>query len=168
MKSLLPLAVLALSACATPSQHSAPAAQAQAAPSLADFSRWMDERYVAPFVAGDVPKWLTVFTEDAVALHNTMPPMKGKEAIAQFGTFVAGNLRIAEMKVTLSEVQVSGDLAYSWGTYHSRLLIKATGEPMPGHSENGKVLFVWKRQSDGTWKIAADMGNDLPNPEGRK
>jgi len=28
------------------------------------------------------------------------------------------------------------------------------------------VLFVWKRQTDGTWKIAVDMGNDLPAPGG--
>jgi uncharacterized protein (TIGR02246 family) len=128
----------------------------------------MDDRYIAPFMAGDIPRWLEVFTDDAVALHNFMPPMKGKEAISQFGTFVAGNLTIAEMKVTLSEVRVSGDLAYSWGTYHSRLLIKATGEPMPGHSENGKVLFVWKRQNDGTWKIAADMGNAVRDNPGDK
>lgn len=160
-KSLLPLAALALAACAPAPPVSASAAQVQAAPSLADFSKWMDERYIAPFVAGDIPKWLTVFTDDAVGLHNTMPPLKGKDAINQFGSFVAANLRIAEMKVTLAEVQVKGDWAYTWGTYRSRLIMKSTGQPMPGHSENGKVFFLWKRQGDGSWKIAIDMGNAI-------
>lgn len=162
MKSLLPLAaLLLLPACVSVSGQPAPTQQAQPAPTLADFSRWIDQGYVAPFVAGDIPQWLTIFTDDAVALHNFMPPMKGKPAIGQFGSFVAANLRVAEMKVTLAEAQVSGDLAYTWGTYRSRLLLKSTGEPMPGHSKNGKVLFVWKRQSDGAWKIAADMGNAI-------
>ena len=33
---------------------------------------------------------------------------------------------------------------------------------MAGHNENGKVFFVWKKQSDGSWKLAVDMGNELP------
>lgn len=160
-KCLLPLAALALAGCATAPTDRAPAVQAQSTPVLAEFSRWIDQRYIAPFVAGDIPRWLEVFTDDAVGLHNTLPPLRGKAAIEGFGSFVAANLRIEDMRVTLSEVQVNGDWAYSWGTYHSRLILRATGEPLPGHAENGKVFFLWKRQGDGTWKIAVDMGNAI-------
>jgi ketosteroid isomerase-like protein len=42
--------------------------------------------------------------------------------------------------------------------------MRSSGLPMPGHSGEGKVFFVWKKQADDSWKIAADMGNDLPAP----
>jgi len=44
--------------------------------------------------------------------------------------------------------------------------MRSSGLPMPGHSGEGKVLFVWKKQTDDSWKIAVDMGNDLPAPTG--
>lgn len=161
MKLLLPLSVLALASCATPAPGRASHAQSQAVPTLADFSGWVDQRYIAPFVAGDVPKWLEIFTDDAVGLHNSLPPLKGKEAIRQFGSFVAANIRVEDMRVNLAEVKVNGDWASSWGTFHSRLIMRASGQPMPGHSENGKVFFLWQRQGDGTWKMQIDMGNAI-------
>ena len=83
-----------------------------------------------------------------------------------FGSFVAQNLTVPEMSVDLTGIRQEGDLAYTWGTYRSRLLMRTSGESLPGHRGEGKVLFVWKRQTDGTWKIAVDMGNDLPAPGG--
>ncbi|MCE2830103.1 MAG: nuclear transport factor 2 family protein [Sphingomonadales bacterium] len=126
----------------------------------------VDADYIAPFKAGDVERWLMVFTDDVVGLHNRMPAMEGKEGLRGFGSFVAQNLTVPEMSVNLTGIRQEGDLAYTWGTYRSRLLMRASGESLPGHRGEGKVLFVWKRQPDGTWKIAVDMGNDLPAPGG--
>lgn len=164
MSRILPtLAMLALASCAAPPPMQV--ANRQIAPlpvpTIADFSGWVNERYVAPFVAGDVPKWLEVFDDDAVALHNSLPGMTGKQAIAGFGNFVAANIRIEDMSVRLSEISINGNWAYTWGTYHNRLIMRSTGQPMPGHAENGKVLFLWERQTDGTWKIQVDMGNGM-------
>jgi ketosteroid isomerase-like protein len=161
MKLLLPLSALALASCATTVPSHSASSQSQAAPTLADFSRWVDQRYVAPFVTGDVPTWLDLFDDDAVALHNGLPGMKGKQAIGDFGRFVAKNIRVEDMRVTLNEVSFEGNWAYTWGTFHSRLIMKSTGQPMPGHSENGKVLFLWERQSTGVWKLQVDMGNAI-------
>ena len=36
--------------------------------------------------------------------------------------------------------------------------------PIPDH---GKYIEIWRRQSDGSWKVALDIFNsDLPLPEG--
>src|SRR5215469_984370 len=53
----------------------------------------------------------------------------------------------------------SGDLAYTAGTYQSKL----RGRAGKGSIDKGKYLTVWKRQADGSWKVLLDTFNsDLP------
>lgn len=137
-------------------------ATALADPDLEHFQALINEDYVEPFLAGDVDQWMKILDDDVVGLHNRLPAMEGKPAMRGFGDFVAGNLFVAEMSVTLAGLRHEGEFAYTWGTYSSRLLMRETGEPMPGHREAGKVLFIWKRQADGEWKLVVDMGNELP------
>lgn len=135
-----------------------------AEPTLEQFQNHVDRDYIAPFIAGEVDRWLELFDDEVVGMHNRLPAMEGRPALRGFAEFVSANLIVAEMSVTLTGLRREGGAAYTWGIYRSRLLMRETGEPMPGHREEGKVLFVWKRQGDGTWKIAVDMGNDLPSP----
>lgn len=132
-------------------------------PTLEQFQNQIDRDYVVPFLAGEVDRWMELFDDDVVGLHNRLPSMEGKPALRGFAEFVSTNLIVAEMSVTLTGLRQDDEFAYTWGSYRSRLLMRESGEPMPGHREEGKVLFVWKRQADGTWKIAVDMGNDLPS-----
>jgi ketosteroid isomerase-like protein len=60
------------------------------------------------------------------------------------------------------DVASSGDLAYSYGVYEFRSKGK-DGKPTV---ENGKYTTVWKKQSDGRWKVVLDMGNASPKLEG--
>ncbi len=168
MKHMTLLACVAfLVGCAQPAGEGREIASAQAAPvagpTLEQFQNQIDRDYIAPFTSGDVDRWLELFSEDVVGLHNRLPAMEGKPALRAFAEFVSANLVVAEMSVTLTGLRRDGDLAYTWGTYRSRLLMDETREPMPGHNENGKVLFVWTKQADGSWKITVDMGNDLPS-----
>jgi len=63
----------------------------------------------------------------------------------------------------LQEVSNDATLGYTVGRY--RLSAKtAEGKAV---FEEGKYLSVWRKQADGTWKIAVDLGNPgLPFPEG--
>lgn len=55
-----------------------------------------------------------------------------------------------------------GDLGYSVGTYELTVN-DDKGEPV---TDIGKYVTVWEKQSDGSWKVAADSFNsDLP-PQG--
>jgi hypothetical protein len=57
------------------------------------------------------------------------------------------------------EAASSGDLVYETGIYvlHTK---DAKGAPM---TDQGKIMEVWKKQADGSWKAVADMWNsDLP------
>ena len=50
------------------------------------------------------------------------------------------------------KVSVSGDLGYTWGIY--------TMVVEDGKMFNGKYLNIWEKQTDGLWKVIADMGNN--------
>ncbi len=60
-----------------------------------------------------------------------------------------------------AEVAESGDLGWTWGYYD--LHIKQTSD-----TRYGKYLNVWKRNEQGEWKVAADIGNSGPSKEERK
>lgn len=47
-----------------------------------------------------------------------------------------------------AEVAASGDLGYTWGEYEAAR-----------SGRRGHYLTIWKRQKDGSWKVAADVGN---------
>jgi ketosteroid isomerase-like protein len=53
------------------------------------------------------------------------------------------------------EIMVVGDTAYEVGTYQMDL----TPQGSPALSDVGKYLMVWKRASDGTWRVLRDMYN---------
>ena len=53
-----------------------------------------------------------------------------------------------------AEVSNSGDLGYSTGTYTATF-----GET----TDKGKYVTIWRKQSDGSWKVVEDVFNsDLP------
>lgn len=123
------------------------------------FDHLIQEQYVAPFKDGDAKAWLKVYADDAVALHNRRPADVGKPAIEQFVNRVTSYFRSDEFTVTLQDVRLDGDLAITRGVYTSRLVTRAEGKEAPWGREEGKFLFVWKQQGDGSWKIIYDMGN---------
>lgn len=128
------------------------------APDEAGFRRMVAKDYVAPFKAGDYARWLEVFADDAVAMHNRRPADAGKPAIRAFAAAVESYFRLARFDVTVTEVRVDGNIAWTRGEYTSEFVNKSDGKS-PWGVEQGKFLFIWQRQGDGTWKIVLDMGN---------
>ena len=59
-----------------------------------------------------------------------------------------------------AEVASSGDFGWTWGYYD--LQLNESGE-----TRYGKYLNVWKKNKEGKWKVAADIGNPGPDKEGR-
>jgi ketosteroid isomerase-like protein len=60
---------------------------------------------------------------------------------------------------TKAEASRGGDIGYTLGTYELTLN-NPQGTPV---TDRGKYLTVWKKQADGSWKVAVDTFNsDLP------
>ena len=60
-----------------------------------------------------------------------------------------------------AEVSKSADMGWTWGTY----IYQAKDENGENIQRQGKYLNVWKKQSDGSWKVAVDIGNIEPQEE---
>jgi ketosteroid isomerase-like protein len=93
--------------------------------------------------------------EDLVLLPPNAEPVYGRNDVSQ-GFVEFDKKFILDWQPQAAEVAASGDLAYSWGT--STGTDRATGQP----AFRGKYLTVWKKDTDGNWKMLADMGNSSP------
>jgi ketosteroid isomerase-like protein len=60
--------------------------------------------------------------------------------------------------------EVSGTLGYTFGWWK----LFAKGKSGKDTTYFGDYVNVWKKQKDGSWKYLIDIGNDTPNPEGKK
>jgi len=96
------------------------------------------------------------YTSDGIILPPNAEAIEGKENIISFlGSFPP----ITDMQFNHIKVEGAGDIAYVYGRY----FLAMEGEGEEAIQDNGKYLEIWKRQSDGSWKVAIDIFNsDLP------
>jgi ketosteroid isomerase-like protein len=57
-----------------------------------------------------------------------------------------------------AEVSKSADMGCTWGNY----VYKAESEDGTEIQRRGKYLNVWKKQTNGSWKVLVDIGNIEP------
>jgi len=102
--------------------------------------------------------YMSFYSEDAVELPNDSEAIVGKATIAKgMGFLDDQNNRLTWSPVSAG-ISGSGDLGYTWGTYEFRSKLKDGSETV----EHGKYMTLWKKQPDGSWKVAVDMGNSGP------
>jgi ketosteroid isomerase-like protein len=99
--------------------------------------------------------YLSYYADDAVEVPNGTALLQGKAEIAK----TMGFLDTPDNHLTWTPVgagiAASGDLGYTYGTYKFATKDK-DGKPVVDH---GKYTTIWKKQKDGSWKVALDMGN---------
>jgi len=109
--------------------------------------------------AADAAGWASLYTQDAIVLRPHAPAVQGREAIQQW---LATLPPISNAKGEGVEVMGYGDLAYLRGSYSMTFSIP--GVPVP-IDEQGKFLQIYRKQSDGSWKMTREIYNsDLPQP----
>ncbi len=120
----------------------------------------MVEAWGPGITAGDVAALTGQFADNAVRLPPNQPILVGKEAVRSDLQAYLNRYRQEEVDVA-EEVRVVGDLAYVRGTAKARATPKATGAAVI--DDSGKWVTVFRRQSDGSWKIVVDIWNsNLP------
>ena len=127
---------------------------------LPDFEQLVINGYIEPYKTGDTERWMEIFADDAVGMHNTLPALEGKQAIRQFAEVVHSSFNIEQLDMTVDSVIMEGDWALTRGNFTANFILKggdAEAQPEPWQ---GKYVLLWERQSDGTWKIILDMGNN--------
>ena len=122
--------------------------------------RSADEAWSNVAAAKDAAGFASYYAEDGLVLAPNEERVAGKEAIKKWVDGLMGSPGFSvSWKTDGAGVSKSGELGYSVGTYELTMN-DSKGKPQ---KDKGKYLEVWKKQADGSWKVAADMFNsDLP------
>ena len=116
-------------------------------------------KFIDAFKRADKAALVASYTGDAVILMPNQPEWRGRDAMDKGYTDFLSQMAFKDGGTKTEDVMVAGDLAVETGTYTWTLTVKSGGEI----SDKGKYVTVWKRQADGSWKIARDINNsDLP------
>ncbi len=107
--------------------------------------------------AKDMEGFVSFFADGASRLPPNAPMVTGRDAIREFTSewFEAPGLAFSFPGPGRAEVSRAGDLGYTVGSYEVTVN-DAEGNPV---TSRGKVVVVWKKQSDGTWKAVLDIWN---------
>ena len=146
------LLAVVLGACAQPAP---PAASFTAGDKAAIDSVWAEVTAISNSSQDYDAMVETGYAPDAIELPPGRPAVQGRAAIAKFlGSFP----KVTSFSTQTLDLTGAGDLAYQYGTYH--MVMEDANGPI---TDDGKFIEVWKRQADGSWKIAYDIFNsDLP------
>lgn len=99
----------------------------------------------------DMNKFISFFTADASFHPPGMPTATGSAAIMNtFMKMTATPGFTVKWAPSKAELSAAGDVGYTVGTYEASA---------SGATEKGKYVTVWKKQSDGTWKVVEDIFN---------
>jgi uncharacterized protein (TIGR02246 family) len=106
------------------------------------------DRYVAASNEGNAEALAELYADDALLLPPDHEPIHGREAIVEFwrqGTDEG-------LEVSPLRLEVAGDVAYMVGRYR----LPPTEEEA---ADSGQYVLCLKRQTDGAWKLTADIWN---------
>jgi ketosteroid isomerase-like protein len=101
------------------------------------------------------------FAEDGVVLGNGEAPVVGKAAIQKSSNWSARDYQLT-WTPTEAVMGPSGDIGYTWSHYegHSK---DANGNAV---TTSGRFITIWRKQSDGSWKVVLDAGSNEPATAG--
>ena len=106
-------------------------------------------------MSGDWDSAVAIFTDDATIMAAGQHPVIGREAIraSMSGPGVQGS-------VELLEIAGAGNVAYVRGQY----TITSVGSDPVEPARHGSMLEVWRKQPDGSWRLAHDTSTTWPSP----
>ena len=119
----------------------------------------LEVKFAQAVAEGGGKAFASWFAEDAITLNNGKPATLGRGAIAASATW---NPKDYTLTWTAQGAQMgpSNDMGFTWGHYegHSK---DRDGNPVV---TTGRYITIWRRLSDGTWKVAMDASaNEPPN-----
>ena len=112
-------------------------------------------KYESSINAGDAVKWGSLWMDDGIQMPPGTKPILGRKSIEKsFADFLITFDNHQDL--TILETLVSGDWAFSRGTWISTLTPKQEGQ---SYLIDGKFVTVFRRQVDGSWKIYRNIHN---------
>ena len=108
--------------------------------------------------SNDFEGWLSLWMEDGIQMPPNTPVKNGIEHIKAANKHLFSDLILRMDVIKFHSVKIFNDIGISVCDY------RLEGTPKTGGNkvtimENGKALTIFKKQSDGSWKIQFDCFN---------
>jgi ketosteroid isomerase-like protein len=117
----------------------------------------LEAKFAKATAEGGGSSFATWFAEDGVSLANGQAPVHGRDAIARQATW---SPKVYQLVWTPTDgvMSPSGDMGYTWGHYEGR------SHDSDGNAKvtTGRYLTIWRKEPDGSWKVALDASSDEP------
>jgi uncharacterized protein (TIGR02246 family) len=111
------------------------------------------DRYLAAMRDGDWALVAQSFAEDAVRIPPHEEPHRGRAAIE---AWLGGIEELRSYDLTRDALDGADGIAYIRGRYE--ITLRPAGAPGP-ISDEGDFLEVWRKDSDGSWRVAEAIWN---------
>jgi uncharacterized protein (TIGR02246 family) len=149
---------MGIAVMAMPIVHAQTQTAVQRAPDrLAEVRRAIDNgnaQWSAGWLKGDAAMVAAIFADDCVQLAGSGKVFKGPQQVLEHQKAAMQSADPGvKVTVTTAKVWLDGDTAYETGKYKYEYVEK--GKPS---TDEGQYVTIWKRQSDGSWKLSMDMG----------
>jgi uncharacterized protein (TIGR02246 family) len=117
--------------------------------------------YEASVVSGDFERWISLWDDEGIQLPPDEPRHIGIAQVraANEPGFEGLETQMKEFIINPDEFRILGDRAYSHGTYGFTMVPEEGADTI---EVTGKFLTIFKKQADGSWKIAIDCYNYSP------
>jgi ketosteroid isomerase-like protein len=101
------------------------------------------------------------FAPDGILLGNGSAPVIGQVAIAKSATWLPKDYQLT-WTPTDAVMGPSGDVGYTWSHYEGHAK-DANGNAV---LTTGRFITIWRKEPDGSWKVALDAGANEPAEAG--
>jgi ketosteroid isomerase-like protein len=143
-----------------PSSAGSPLTQPTLSPGTLQLMQ-LDLDFAKDVAKGGGKAFASWFADDAITLNNGKPPALGKTRIAASANWDPKQYQLVWQPLG-AQMGPSGDMGFTYGHYEGH----AKDNNGNDVSTNGRYITVWKRTSDGKWKVALDASADEPPAAG--
>lgn len=121
-----------------------------------------DEAFAATVGAEGLSAWSSFFTSDGAMIQEGVGEVRGAEELQAImdAADAALDISLFTWAPTRAEVSNAGDLGYTVGNYQ-RIVRGPDGVEL---ESTGTYVSIWRRQTDGSWKVEMDLGNPVTPP----
>jgi len=106
--------------------------------------------------ANDPDALMAELTDDVVFMPPGQAAARGKAAVRAWYEATIAEATTVKLEIPVREVVVAGDWGIETGSFAWVLAPVGGGEHF---SAKGNFIAIWRRDSDGGWRIASDIWN---------
>jgi len=108
--------------------------------------------------------WVAAFSDSAVIFRTDQPILRGREVIRHgMATVFSDSSVHVVWRPVGGGIAASRDVGYTFGYYRwTHRDASGTVQPL----DEGKYFTVWRKESDGVWRVVFDTGSSGPVPAG--